>query len=301
MQNRLALAFALTAAALVLEVVGGFLSGSLALLSDAGHVFTDLVALGLSWYGVKQTDRPSNYRMTYGYHRVGIFVAFLNATTLIGIALIVVWEAYRRLIDPPKPVAGELMAVVAAVGLAVNLLVLVVLRHRGSDLNVRSAFLHVAGDAIASVAVVVSGVVIIATGWNWMDPATSIIIAVIIVFGSMRILTESVNVLLEGAPGNIDVGEVLRSVGRVPGIKEVHHLHLWSITPTIRALSCHVSVEDVAVSEAATVLARVNELLERRFAIGHTTIQLEASGCDPNELYCTLSPEGEAPHAAHAH
>ncbi len=300
MQRRLALAFAITTAVLVLEVFGGILSGSLALLSDAGHVFTDLVALGLSWYGVKQRDRPSNYRMTYGYHRVGIFVAFLNAATLIGIALIIVWEAYRRLMDP-RPVAGELMFVVAAVGLAVNLLVLVVLRHRGNDLNVRSAFLHVAGDALASVALLVSGVVIIATGWNWMDPATSIIIAVIIVFGSMRILTESVHVLLEGAPGNIDVGEVIRTISQVPGITEVHHLHLWSITPTIRALSCHVSVEDVAVSEAATVLARVNELLERRFAIGHTTIQLEASGCDPNELYCTLSPEGEAPHAVHAH
>ena len=300
MQNRVALAFALTAAVLVIEVLGGLLSGSLALLSDAGHVLTDLVALGLSWYGIKQTARPSNYRMTYGYHRVGIFVAFLNAATLIGIALIVVWEAGRRLMEP-QPVAGGLMSVVAVTGLAINLLVLVMLRHRGHDLNVRSAFLHVAGDAVASVAVVVSGGLIMVTGWTWTDAATSLIIAAIIVFSSIRILTESVNVLLEGAPGNIDMGDVLRSIGQVPGIREVHHLHLWSITPSIRALSCHVSVEDVAVSEAAVVLSRVNELLEHRFAIRHSTIQLEALGCDPNELYCTLSPEGEVSHAAHAH
>ncbi|MEK7215726.1 MAG: cation diffusion facilitator family transporter [Chloroflexota bacterium] len=296
----MALAFALTAAVLVIEVLGGLLSGSLALLSDAGHVLTDLVALGLSWYGIKQTARPSNYRMTYGYHRVGIFVAFLNAATLIGIALIVVWEAGRRLMEP-QPVAGGLMSVVAVTGLAINLLVLVMLRHRGHDLNVRSAFLHVAGDAVASVAVVVSGGLIMVTGWTWTDAATSLIIAAIIVFSSIRILTESVNVLLEGAPGNIDMGDVLRSIGQVPGIREVHHLHLWSITPSIRALSCHVSVEDVAVSEAAVVLSRVNELLEHRFAIRHSTIQLEALGCDPNELYCTLSPEGEVSHAAHAH
>ncbi|MSQ28533.1 MAG: cation transporter [Dehalococcoidia bacterium] len=300
MQNRLALAFALTAAVLVFEVFGGLLSGSLALLSDAGHVLTDLVALGLSWYGIRQTARPSNYRMTYGYHRVGIFVAFLNAATLIGIALIVVWEAGRRLMEP-QPVSGGLMSVVAVTGLAINLLVLVLLRHRGNDLNVRSAFLHVAGDAIASVAVVLSGGLIVVTGWTWPDAATSLIIAAIIVLSSMRIITESVNVLLEGAPGNIDMGDVLRSIGQVHGIREVHHLHLWSITPSIRALSCHVSVDDIAVSEAAMVLSRVNELLEHRFAIRHSTIQLEASGCDPNELYCTLSPEGEVPLAAHGH
>lgn len=300
MQRRLALAFLATLVVLVGEVAGGLASGSLALLSDAGHVLTDLVALGMSWYGLNQAERRSNNRMTYGYHRVGIFVAFINAATLIGIALIVLWEAYQRLMEP-RPVSGPLMSTVAVAGLTVNLLVLLALRGHGENLNVRSAFLHVAGDTLASVAVVASGLAITFGGWYWTDPATSVVIACIIVAGSLRILRESVNVLLEGAPGNVDVGEVLRSLYQMPGIKDVHHLHIWSITPEIKALSCHLSVDDVLVSQAAPVLANVNRMLERRFAIGHSTIQLECAECDPNELYCSLSPEGEVAGASHAH
>ena len=169
MQQRLALAFLLTLGVLFLEVVGGLLSGSLALLTDAGHVFTDVVALGLSWYGVKQTERPSNYRMTYGYHRVGIFIAFINAALLLGIAIAVLVEASRRFMEP-RPVDGELMSVVALLGLAVNVVVLLAIRGHRHNLNLRSAFLHVAGDAMSSVAVIIGGVIIVFTGWLWVDP-----------------------------------------------------------------------------------------------------------------------------------
>ena len=294
MLNRLALAFVLTLGVFIIEVAGGLWSGSLALLSDAGHAFSDLMALGLSWYGLKQAERPSNIRMTYGYHRVGIFVAFVNAATLIGIALIVLVEAYRRFTDP-QPVLGEVMFSVATVGLMVNLVIIAVLRSHLRNLNVRSAFLHVMGDTLASVAVIAGAVIILLTGWYGVDSVASILIAGIIMFGSLRILRESLNVLLEATPGGVDIAEIVRDMNGVSGIRDVHHLHVWAITPEIRALSCHVSVEDITVSQSSSILSGLNELLERRHAIGHSTIQLECEGCDPNELYCSLSPEGE-PH-----
>lgn len=297
MANRLALGFLLTFAILVAEVAGGLASGSLALLSDAGHVLTDLVALGLSWYGVKQAERRATFSMTYGYHRVGIFVALVNAALLIGISLLILAEAFRR-ISEPAPVEGGLMLVVAAAGLAANLVVILALQPHARNLNVRSALLHVTGDTLGSIAVVAGGLVILATGWYPIDPLAGILIAVVIAFGSLRIIRESVNIFLEATPGGVDVSELVRAIYAVPGIRDVHDLHVWSITPEIRALSCHVSLDDVSISEGAALLARLNEVLEKRFAIGHTTVQMEAEGCDPNELYCTLSPEGVPHHVA---
>ncbi|HLC30908.1 MAG TPA: cation diffusion facilitator family transporter [Dehalococcoidia bacterium] len=300
MINRLRLAFTVTLVILIVEVAGGLLSNSLALLSDAGHVFTDLVALGLSWYGLKQTQRPASFRMTYGYHRVGIFVALVNAATLIAIALVILTEAFRRLAQP-NPVEGGLMLVVAAVGLMVNLLVLFVLRGNLGNLNVQSAFLHVVGDTLGSVAVIAGGTTILLTGWYWVDPFASIMIAGIIAFGSLRIIRESVNVLLEATPGGLDVSAVVRSMYGIPGIKDVHDLHIWAITPEIRALSCHVAVEDITVHQGAALLSGLNKTLEEQFGIGHTTIQLECEGFNPNELYCSLGPEGQHHAQVHAH
>ncbi|MBI2888196.1 MAG: cation transporter [Chloroflexi bacterium] len=298
--NRLAVAFLLTLAVLVAEVVGGLLSNSLALLSDAGHVFTDLVALGLSWYGLRQADRPASFRMTYGYHRVGIFVALVNAATLIGIALLILLEAARRLAEPPQ-VAGDLMLIVATGGLVANLLVMLMLRAHLSNLTVQSAFLHVTGDTLGSLAVIGGGAVILVFGWQWIDPVASMVIAGIVTWGSLRIIRETVNILLEATPRGLDVSEVVRSIYGIPAVKDVHDLHIWAITPEIRALSCHLLVDDVPVSQGDAVLARLNELLERRFGIGHSTFQLECPGCDPNELYCTLTPEGEPRSEVHVH
>lgn len=300
MINRLRLAFTVTLVILIVEVAGGLLSNSLALLSDAGHVFTDLVALGLSWYGLKQTQRPASFRMTYGYHRVGIFVALVNAATLIAIALVILVEAFRRLAQP-NPVEGGLMLAVAVVGLMVNLLVMFVLRGNLSNLNVQSAFLHVVGDTLGSVAVIAGGTTILLTGWYWVDPLASIMIAGIIAFGSLRIIRESVNVLLEATPGGLDVSTVLKCMYDVPGIKDIHDLHIWAITPELRALSCHVAVEDITVHQGAALLSGLNKTLEEKFGIGHTTIQLECEGFDPNELYCSLGPEGQQHAQVHAH
>ena len=309
MLNRLGIAVLLTGVTLALEVWGGLLSNSLALLSDAGHVLSDLLALGLSWYGVRQTTRPANYRMTYGYHRVSIFVAFVNAAALIGIALLVLAEAYRR-IDEPGHVHGGVMMGVAAVGLAMNLGVMVMLKEHVTNLAVRSAFLHVLGDVLGSLAALIGGGLIMLTGFHWIDSAAGVAIAAIIIFGSLRILQESVHVLLDATPGGLDIAEVLRDMYAVPGVQGVHHLHIWGITPEIRAMSCHVSVADTSLSEAGGVLSKLNTMLSDRFQIGHSTIQLEYVDCEVNDLYCSLGNEegqfggdgdSHAVHSGHSH
>jgi cobalt-zinc-cadmium efflux system protein len=300
MTGRMALAVAVTALVLVVEVAGGFMSGSLALLSDAGHVFSDLLALTLSWYGVRQVRQPANARMTYGYHRVGIFVALVNAATLVGVSLAVMAEAYRRLLDP-EPVRGDAMLVIALAGLLANLFVLVVLRGHSHNMAVRSAVLHVAGDLLGSVAVVASGGIIIFTGWMWADPMASVVISLIITVGSLRIVREALNVLLESTPRGIDMSEVLKAMYGVAGVRDVHDLHIWSISPELRALSSHITVDDTQISQAGPVLWELNHMLDERFGIRHSTIQLEVAGFDPNELYCNLTEEPGGHTGEHAH
>lgn len=298
MTRRMVASVAITALVLVAELAGGIISGSLALLSDAGHVFSDLLALSLSWYGLRQLRHPANARMTYGYHRVGIFVALINATMLVGISLAVMAEAYRRLLEP-SGVSGALVLGVGGFGLAANVLVLLVLRGHGQNLAVRSAVLHVVGDLLGSVAVMVSGVLVLVTGWLWVDPLASVLIAVIITVGSLRIAREAMNVLLESTPAGIDVSEVVKAMFGVAGVQDVHDLHIWSISPELRALSSHITVEDTNISDATQVLWGLNTMLEQRFGIRHSTIQLEVAGFDPNELYCNLAPK--EPLHAHAH
>lgn len=298
MVNRIAVGFFLTLSVLVVELGGGILSSSLALLGDAGHVLSDLVALGLSWYGLKQVERPADYRMTYGYHRVGIFVAFLNAAVLAGVALFLVIEAYRRL-NQPHPVTGEVVFIIGFLGLVANLVVMALLKPHTANLNVQSAFWHVLGDILGSVAVIVSGAVIWLTGWYWADSIASLFVAAVITIGSVRIIRRSVSIMLEASPRGIDTTALVRSVYAVPGVRDVHHLHIWALTPEIRALSAHITVDDVLLSQGAAVLARLNEMLEKQFAIGHSTIQLECAECDPHELYCNLGPEGEPALVAH--
>jgi cobalt-zinc-cadmium efflux system protein len=297
--RRIQIALGLTAAIFVAEVAGGLGSNSLALLTDAGHVLVDLIALGLTWFGLWQADRPSSGRMTFGYHRVGIVVAVVNSLTVIGAAMVIFYEAWRRL-SAPEPVKSGLMLSVALVGLVVNLGVVFLLagQHAGS-LNVRSAFLHVAGDALASLAVVLGGFVILFTSWYWVDPALSVVIAGVILFGAWRILRESTAIFIEASPAHVDVENLVGAMKQVSGVLEVHDLHVWSIAPGLHALSCHMLVDDDRLSRTCHILEHVNELLERRYHIAHSTIQLESAECDPNALYCTLSPEAE-PHHAHA-
>lgn len=298
--RRLQLAMLLTAVILVAEVGTGFVANSLALLSDAGHVLTDLFALGLSWVAVRQAARASTGRMTYGFHRIGILVAVVNAVTVAVVAILIFIDAGRRLQETPH-IRGHLLLAMAVVGGLVNLAVAGVLHEESArSLNVRSAFLHVVGDLLGSVGVLVAAIAVLAANLVWVDAAVSVFIGLIILVGAARILREAIEIFLEASPAHIDIDELVREMTTAPGVRGIHDLHVWSITPSIHALSCHLLVEDRSVSQGCALLEGINELLSTRFSIGHSTIQLETEACDPNALHCYLSPDGMAS-ANHRH
>jgi len=293
-------AFFLTVIILIVELAGGVLSHSLALLSDAGHVLTDIVALGLAWYATAQAARPADARNTYGYHRIGILAALANAVTLIVIVLAIAYEAIGRF-QHPETVTPALMFVSAAVGIAVNLYIAFGLQKEGSEnLNNRAALLHVLGDIGASAGVIVGGVVIVLTRWYPADPLISLFIAVLIARGAWRILRETVDILMEATPKDINVAQLVRDVIQQPGISDVHDLHIWSIAGGMKALSAHVQVDDRPLSACDDLLTDLNRMLQTTYKIGHSTIQVECAGCNPNHLYCSMDPEGGSDHD-HAH
>jgi len=276
-------------------VAGGLLSNSLALLSDAGHVFADVIALSLSWYGVKQTERPASGRMTFGYHRVGVIIAVVNAITIFAIALVVFYAAYRRLQQPPE-VNSLLMLSVAIVGIGVNLFVAFWLRReQHGNLNVRSAYWHVLGDALASVGVIIGGVIMLLTGWFWVDPIISVFIGLIITLAAWRILREGLGVLLEATPKQVNITEMVNALNRMPEVKDVHDIHVWSISPELHAMSCHVLIDDLPTSQAADIRQKIEEVLQQKFHIEHTALQMECQQCSSNDIFCTLTfgPEAE--------
>ncbi|MDO8492002.1 MAG: cation diffusion facilitator family transporter [Dehalococcoidia bacterium] len=288
--NRLALALGLSATILVLELVFGFVANSLALISDAGHVLTDIVAISLSWFGVAQAMRPATAKMTFGYHRVGILVALFNSALIFFIAVVIIYEAYQRL-QTPEEVGSLLMFSIAFVGLAANVIVFFWLRGEAKhSLNMRSALVHAGGDALASVGVIVGGLIIFFTGWFWVDPIVSVVIAVIIVAAGWSIAWEAISVMIESTPRNLNVDELVRTVLAMPGVQDVHDLHIWSLTPELHALSCHVQADDSLLSEKGSLLSELQEMLRQRYNIRHTTIQLECSGCEGHGLFCALRP-----------
>ena len=271
-------ALALTAVVLLVELTGGLLSHSLALLSDAGHVLTDVFALGLAWFALRQSRRPADTRRSYGYQRASILAALLNSVVLIGIVVVIGYEAVRRL-AAPQPVQGGIVIVTALFGIAVNVFVMLVLRRGGGGLNLRAALLHVTGDMAASAGVVVAGAVILLTGWLYIDPLLSLAIAVLIAAGAWSIVHETVNLLLEGTPGEVDLAAVRAEITRTELVTDVHDLHVWALSPEAMALSCHVVVTDCPLQEAEHVVRDLETRLCERFAIGHTTIQVES--CHP--------------------
>jgi cobalt-zinc-cadmium efflux system protein len=271
-----------------IEIAGGLLSNSLALLSDAGHVFTDVLALTLSLYGVLQAKRPSSSHMTFGYHRVGVIIALINSISIFVIAGFILYEAYERFVQP-RAVEGMLMLIVASAGLAVNIVVAYWLhREQKGNLNVRSAFWHALGDALASVGVIAGGFIIIGTGWYWVDPLISVFISVIIFFGSWRILKEGLGVILEAAPASTDAKKIVKELESLSAVKSIHDVHLWSISPEIHALSCHVLIVDMATSKATSIREQIERILQEQFNIRHTTLQMECQHCDSNDVFCTL-------------
>jgi len=276
--SALKVALALTCVILAVELAGGLLSHSLALLADAGHVLTDVFALGLAWFAVSASRRPADKRRSYGYHRVSILAALVNSLTLIVIVAAIAYEAVRRL-GHPEPVQGGLVIVTALVAITINAFVVLALRRDMRSLNMRAALLHVTGDLGAAAGVVVAGAVILLTGWLYIDPLLSLGIAVLIAFGAWRIVRETVNLLMEGTPREIDLEAVTEEIAGTELVTSVHDLHVWALSSDEMALSCHVVVGDCPLGDAEHVVRDLEQRLCDRFAIGHTTIQVES--CHP--------------------
>lgn len=274
--RRLRLAVILTALVFAIELAGGFWAHSLALLADAGHVAADVLALGLAWFAAVQSQRPADLRRTYGYHRARILAALGNALALLAIVAVVGYEAVRRLLRP-QPVDGAAVVLTALVGLAINAVVIFLLHDHGRDLNLRAAMLHVASDLAAGIGVVTAGAVILFTGWLYADPLISIAISLLIAVGGFRILQEATNVLLEGAPRGLDLGDVETELLAGPHVRSVHDLHVWSVSPEHPALSAHLVVEPQSLAAGERLVRLLENRLCQKFGIGHTTIQLETA------------------------
>lgn len=272
---------------MIAEVIGGLLSNSLALLSDAGHMFTDTLALALSFFAMKFADMPATERKTFGFYRLEILAALANGVFLVLISLYIIYEAYLRLLNP-QPVQGILMLAVAVLGLVVNVIgALFLIKHHETNLNIRGAFLHIIGDAVSSVGVIIGGIVIYYTGWFLIDPILSIVIALGIIAGAYGLVAESVSILLESTPSHINVAAVSGEIGRIKGVREAYHVHIWAITSGVYALSAHVLIDDQLVSGSRELLDGIRALLAEKFKILHSTIQLECERCDMTAM-CSL-------------
>jgi cobalt-zinc-cadmium efflux system protein len=256
-------------------------------------VLTDVFALGLAWFAVEQSKRPADRRRSYGYQRVSILAALLNAVTLIVIVIAIAYEAVRRLMAP-QPVHGGIVIATALVGIAINLFVILNLRGDKRSLNMRAAMLHVVGDVGASVGVVVAGVVILLTGWLYIDPLLSLAIAALIAFGAWGIVRETVNLLLEGTPAEIDLAAVTKEIASTEHVTGVHDLHVWALSSEAMALSTHVVIDDRSLRDAEHLVRDLEQRLCSHFDIGHTTIQVES--CHPCKEIHHAAGEHNHPH-----
>lgn len=278
-RRRVQMALVLTGTFMLVEVAGGLLSGSLALLADAGHMLTDTMALALAAFAFRVSERPADAKRSFGYHRFQILAAFVNGLTLLAIVAWILFEALQRFMDPPR-VTGDLMLTVAAAGLLVNIVVFSIL-HRGDqeNLNIRGAALHVLGDLLGSVAAIAAAIVIIATGWMPIDPLLSVVVACLILRSAWLLVKRSAHILLEGTPEWLDVGQMQeRLTANVPQICGIHHVHVWGLTSQYLMLTMHISVaRDHA--DTTTVVRQVKLLLNDEFGIRHSTIEVESGEC----------------------
>lgn len=268
-----------TAVYIVLLVIAGFRAHSLALLSEAGHNLSDFFALMLSWGAVYLQSRGPNPRKTFGYNRAGVLAAFVNGLSLVLISFYIWYEAFHRLAHPVDVQPG-LMIWVAGAGVVMNGAIALLLMRGHRDINMRSAIVHEIGDTLSTAAVIIGGVAILFTGQRWIDPALSIGIGVMILWSSIGIIRESLNILLEGIPRGMDLARIERCIRGIPGVNDVHDLHVWSIGSDTHSLSCHVGIDDMRASESETILRMIRLDLEANFHIHHTTIQFENSVCE---------------------
>ncbi|HET8548122.1 MAG TPA: cation diffusion facilitator family transporter [Bryobacteraceae bacterium] len=297
----LAISLAATVLFVVIELLTGVWSGSLALISDAGHNFTDALALLLAMFGVWLQSKPSDETKTYGYHRGGVLAAFVNALALVLLSGYLLWESYERL-RSPQAVNESAMIVVAGLGLALNAGILLGLRRAHThDLNIRAASIHMMGDALGSVAIIIGAIGIRYTGWLAVDPVLSILISVLIIWTAVDIIRDSLNILLEGLPKGMQLQNVVGAIKGVPGVLDVHDVHIWSLGSTAHALSCHARIPDVPPSESWCILKGINDMLAARFHISHTTIQFEHEHCGVAEGPCCIQPVARAHAHEHQH
>jgi cobalt-zinc-cadmium efflux system protein len=301
-QSVLRFSLAATLAYVVVTFVAGLRAHSLALLSEAGHNVSDFLALLLSFAAVYFQARPASESKTFGYQRAGVLAAMVNAATLIVIALWIAVEAVHRL-SAPVAVQPKLMMIVAAAGVVMNGAIAALLWGVARDVNLRSAFLHMAGDTLSTAAVIAGGAGILFTGRNWIDPVLSLLIAAFILWSSVGIVRETLNILLEGTPRDCSITDIRSGMEAVEGVVNVHDLHVWSLGSNSRALACHVTIADIPPSESACILVKLNHVLRDHFQISHTTIQFEHTGCE--ELVGCVVPieemAGGVQHSHHGH
>jgi len=296
-ERRLIWTLGVTLLILVLEFIGGLISNSLALLSDAGHVLTDAFALGLSLIALLIMKRPSDYKATYGYQRIGLLAALINGVSLVVIAIFIFIEAYKRFHAPPE-INSSVMLSIAGAGLAGNLVMAWILGHKHHDLNVKSAWLHVLGDTISSAGVIIAGVIIKFTGWVIADTIASGIVGCMIIIGGSRVIKETLWIFLELSPVGFHIEDVSAMIAEVPGVVCVHDLHIWSIGHGIPAFSGHVQVSDQKISEADVIRKEIEHKLEH-LGIKHSVIQMECAECAENSVYCRI--QSHPIHTEHNH
>lgn len=299
--RRLGLVLAFTATFMVVEAVGGWLTGSLALLADAGHMLSDVGALSLAFLASWYAGRPPTARRTFGYYRAEVLAALVNGTALLGLAGWIVWEAADRLQTPREVLAGPMLAVAVA-GLAVNLGgALLLSGHHRESLNVRGAFFHVLGDLLGSLGAIGAGLVILLTGWTPADALVSLLIAGILVAGAVRLVWDAVDILLESTPTGLDPDAVCRRLQAVPGVRAVHDLHIWTLTSGVLAMSGHIIVEEGEqdLRSYTPLLETLQEILSREFGIAHTTLQLEPPEQAGAEPHCAIHRHASLPPPAH--
>ena len=286
--RRMALSLGITLIFVFVEIAAGLFSNSLALLTDAAHNFTDVLALALAWWALRLTTQPASNQRTYGYHRAGILAALVNSTTLVIIALGIFYEAYQRFIDPPE-VQADILIGVGLVAVIINVVTaLLVRRGAESDLNIRAAFLHLMGDVVSTIGAVIAGVVIRFTNWNWLDPLVSVLIGILILWSALSILREAIDILMESTPTDIDMDAMITDISSVEGVRGVHDLHVWSITRNMRTLSAHLVTDDLVISTGASIQRRVNEVLYHKYNVNHATLQLECDECMSSMQHCAF-------------
>ncbi len=278
-EKKLLLILAFTATLTILEIVGGLISNSLALLSDAGHMLTDSLAVFLSYLAIHWSRRPADHRKTFGYHRAEILVALANGVALVAIAGYIFYEAALRFFHPQEIKTGILL-VIATIGLAGNLFGLFILKGESHEnLNIRSAFFHILADTLSSVGVIVGGVVIWFTGWYLVDSLIGVLIGGIVLRGAIDLVTESGEILLEATPRDIDLAQLRLEVQKIPGVEDLHDIHIWTIGSGMRALSAHVLTDNISTRESQEIACLVRSVLSEKYHISHTTLEMECETC----------------------